>query len=77
MTHADPSPRSPKSVIADRAYAFISAKPIGASLEIVVLHRGTERHFLCYAYSVDSDVATVWVQVKPVQVTRTEWRRCG
>lgn len=40
--HADPTPRSPADVLRAAEYHRVEAKPVGMSIILTVLHRGSE-----------------------------------
>lgn len=77
MKPGDPSPRSPHDVLADRAYRHIDSRAIGMSVQLTVLHCGTETHWqTCYGLGLGQDrLPATWYEVRPQPVTRIEYRR--
>lgn len=76
MKHpADPSPRSPYSVLHDRAYRFVAIYGAGIARRLVVWHCGTETHWMTYCLDRDDAQAAIWFEVRPVTRTVVEYER--
>ncbi len=81
MKHVgDPSPRSPKNVLADRNYRTVENDiawgPNNARIVyLVVLHTGTETYWELSYPTTDDDQPAYWRRVVPKHVQRVEYQR--
>ena len=75
----DPSPRSASDVLADQHYKLVvseQSRRLGGQLTntLVVLHCGTETHWMTTYPITKMNDAMTWERVEPVIETRTTYR---
>lgn len=75
----DPTPRSPREVLADRGYRMVASErdpPLGgpATNTLVVLHGGTETYWTTSYPVSGSCLAATWQRAAPVVETRITYR---
>ena len=78
MKHAaDPSPRSPADVLADRTnYVMIECEQQANQIvRLIVLHRGTETHWQAHYGLYAAQLGTSWTHVEPQKITVVRWRK--
>jgi hypothetical protein len=75
MMPGDPTPKSPCEVLRDRAYRFIESSAHGPSVQLTVLHCGTETYWQTFYGMMDDQLPAQWFQVKRVVVKRIEFHR--
>jgi hypothetical protein len=77
VRHAgDPTPRSARDVLADVAYKMAATEQIdgGNVTRLVVLHCGTDTHWMTAYIVAHGHLAATWQQVVPVVETHMTWR---
>lgn len=77
MRHAgDPTPRSARDVLADAAYKMVVSEQIDGRnvTRLVVLHCGTDTHWMTAYLVAHGHLAATWQCVVPVVETLTTWQ---
>jgi hypothetical protein len=77
---ADPTPRSPRDVLADRGYRMVVSEQASSQIgghpmnHLVVLHCGSETYWATNYPAAMPSIAVSWKRVEPVIETRTTYR---
>lgn len=75
MHSADPTPRSPASVLNDPGYKRIVAdQQANNVVSLIVFHSGTETYWQTFYDVPDDNKSATWHQVKPVVKTITTFQ---